>query len=161
MKKRLLLLPSSLLFLVACNDENAFDEEEAIEQSQAQLEEFLNTFESQETLAEEQGDIEPVIVATNEHLAEYFTDSFHEKVIKTIEETGHSHYNEGATFFLENDPFERKTVFRNDFSIEVDEVDEDTETVVYYLDSPERSIGQQHSYMVDMIQENGEWKINN
>lgn len=155
------LLFSVIAILSACG---GFDEESAGQESKKQLEDFFATYDKQEIVAD---NLDPeTIEPTIDKVSAFFTDKFEKKVMQALEEnnSGVPNYRDKHLFFLETnfedesaDP-KGQTEFHNTYEIELYEIDEEREKVLYKLE--DKSEGPKKMNIgISMILDQGEWKI--
>ena len=158
--RKAFLLGLGVLLLTACG----FDPDEAREESEATLEAFLDEYESRDVV-EDSLNAEDVISTVEDELDSYFTDHFFENLSHEIEEglqVENGFRDEVYPFFL--DPYyqDDSVIFLGGGSISVDQVDEEQETVILYIspDNDNYTESVNNPVFVQMIEEDGSWKIN-
>ncbi|KIL45168.1 hypothetical protein [Jeotgalibacillus soli] len=164
MKKRIstALLFVAITILSACG---GFDEESAAKESRASLVEFLNSHGEQEVLLEDSSDVQEVADIVSAEFEPYFTEQYMTAVQEAIiaNDGVKSKFMETELFFLEemyenlnDDP----TVgFYNLYTVNSGQVDEENEIVTYELERTESGLGNSGG-LVEMVEEDGDWKIN-
>ena len=152
-----LMLLSVSFFLSGCG----FNEEEALEQSTDQLESFLTLHEERERFSDLSND--DLKARLEEDVFPYLTESYQEKITEEVE---NYEFNTDAvfsrnTFFLREsgEEYDNGVLWRA-FNIDESEVNTEYETVTYLISTDYTSVSSSDVLNVEMIKENGDWKVN-
>jgi len=157
-----IIMVAIITTLVKCNNSTPtvakkgnFDEETAKQESKFVLEQFLRVSENGTFIANS-NDMEKIRGFINNKCKGYFTDDFINDTTNTL-----SNKSFGITsqvFYLSN--VLEKVKFYNHYKIYSPTVDKENETITYKLDTNEIGIAPTMNVNIEMIMENGKWKIN-
>ncbi|UJF16802.1 hypothetical protein LZ578_12100 (plasmid) [Jeotgalibaca sp. MA1X17-3] len=162
MKKIILSVLSLIVLITLSGCQDKFDPQTAIQDSRTTLNEFLGTFDKKEKVLETYTEKEVTNFFEKEQ-QKYFSENFKQNILPyKLEELEFDiekdYLKIGKHFLFLAVTNDENGVFWNKMIIKDDELDTEKETVTFYIssESPSRPSG-----YIEMIKENGTWKINN
>uniref|UniRef100_UPI00344D6509 hypothetical protein n=1 Tax=Carnobacterium sp. TaxID=48221 RepID=UPI00344D6509 len=162
MKKIVISLLSLLVLITLGGCQSKFDPTTALKDSRETLNDFLVTYEDEEQVSEQYNkeSLEKFFIDYNKDI---FTENFKENILpQKLEnlkfDSEKDFRNIGKQLLFLSVSSNKEGIFWNEVELADDEVDSEKEAVTYYVRSKARSFSSRY---VEMIKENGKWKINN
>lgn len=162
MKKIVISLLSLLVLITLGGCQSKFDPTTALKDSRETLNDFLVSYKDEEQVSEQYNkeSLEKFFIDDNKDI---FTENFKENILpqklENLKFDSEKDFRDiGKQLLFLSVSSNKEGIFWNEVELADDEVDKEKETVTYYVRSKTRSFSSRY---VEMIKENGKWKINN
>ena len=162
MKKIVISLLSLLVLITLGGCQSKFDPATALKDSRETLNDFLVSYKDEEQVSEQYNkeSLEKFFIDNNKDI---FTENFKENILpqklENLKFDSEKDFRDiGKQLLFLSVSSNKEGIFWNEVELADDEVDKEKETVTYYVRSKTRSFSSRY---VEMIKENGKWKINN
>lgn len=162
MKKIVISLLSLLVLITLGGCQSKFDPTTALKDSRETLNDFLVSYKDEEQVSEQYNkeSLENFFIDDNKDI---FTENFKENILpqklENLKFDSEKDFRDiGKQLLFLSVSSNKEGIFWNEVELADDEVDKEKETVTYYVRSKARSFSSRY---VEMIKENGKWKINN
>lgn len=162
MKKIVISLLSLLVLITLGGCQSKFDPTTALKDSRETLNDFLVSYKDEEQVSEQYNkeSLEKFFIDDNKDI---FTENFKENILpqklENLKFDSEKDFRDiGKQLLFLSVSSNKEGIFWNEVELADDEVDKEKETVTYYVRSKARSFSSRY---VEMIKENGKWKINN
>lgn len=162
MKKIVISLLSLLVLITLGGCQSKFDPTTALKDSRETLNDFLVSYKDEEQVSEQYNkeSLEKFFIDDNKDI---FTENFKENILpqklENLKFDSEKDFRDiGKQLLFLSVSSNKEGILWNEVELADDEVDKEKETVTYYVRSKTRSFSSRY---VEMIKENGKWKINN